>query len=387
MLRVVRDIRCIAAMDPPPSASSGFGIGGWGNADSTSAIVPRPDAWLGLVVRSHLNAVSPHMTRERQWGNAAVVIAVLAMLVGLFGAAQPSSASSQMATSPVVQGLQLEQLPSSVLSQVTAAASNSQAIQGAALLQRSCNPYLTSTDAQHPEPCWFGDLKASRTIAIFGDSFVGNWVPALSLSGKALHFKVAVFEFTGCPTPLVDLGSPVPGFGLNHIHDCTTWHHTMPAAIQVLRPKMVIAASGTLSWGAAGDPAWILGLGNAFTAMSTPTNSPIRVLMGSSPHLPQPAASCLAAHLHSVQRCTYRYSPTGTGKTDLATIMNRDVLAGAQDHLNVINVVNWMCANDACPMVIGGNLVYADEDHTTIKFSTSMASALTAQISSLLQAG
>ena len=47
--------------------------------------------------------------------------------------------------------------------------------------------------------CAFGDTAASQSVVLYGDSFALQWVPALSVLGRAFHFKVLVYVRIGCP--------------------------------------------------------------------------------------------------------------------------------------------------------------------------------------------
>src|SRR5690349_16402965 len=47
--------------------------------------------------------------------------------------------------------------------------------------------------------CTYGDVAASRTIALAGGSHAEHWLPALDLLGKLHHFRVVTYLKMGCP--------------------------------------------------------------------------------------------------------------------------------------------------------------------------------------------
>ena len=55
----------------------------------------------------------------------------------------------------------------------------------------ACDPYDSEALALSPKPCFFGNLHGSKTIALVGDSNVGNWVPALSIGLAATQYRLA----------------------------------------------------------------------------------------------------------------------------------------------------------------------------------------------------
>jgi hypothetical protein len=251
-------------------------------------------------------------------------------------------------------------------------------VQGSSYLRQSCDPYDVNSQAKNPVPCWYGSSSASRTVVIFGDSFVGNWIPALNIAGKALGFKVAEFSFSGCTTPFVNPSGPAPGFDESEVQACITFHENLPTSVNRLNPIAVIAADGAPSW--ASNAAFITGLDTAFNEMSTPTNQPKRILMGGGPHLSEPSPSCLAIHLSDISRCNFTYSP-GSG---FSAILSRDEMSVHGARVNLIPVYRWLCLRNTCPAVIGHVAVYADTDHMTIAASEYLSILLEKSLASIL---
>lgn len=281
----------------------------------------------------------------------------------------------------IAKSIKLEILPTDLIPSITQL-SNSGEVQGSSYLHQSCDPYVVTSQAAHPVPCWYGAKAAKRTVVIFGDSFVGNWIPALDVAGKALGFKVAEFSFVGCNTTFVSPSGPGTGFDENEVKACITFHANLPRAVTKLAPLAVIAADGAPSWGSAGNPSFIAGLDTAFNEMATSANHPVRILLGIGPFLSEAAPSCLSAHPSNIERCNFTYS----SGSPLSAALSRDNASVRGAKLNLIPTYQWMCLHGVCPVVIDHIAVYADQDHLTIAISKYLAVMLEKALTPLLRA-
>jgi len=301
------------------------------------------------------------------------------------GAFASSSKSSDVAPVPslaqldkiLAKSIKQSNLPAHLVPSLTKIFEN-QNIQGSAYLRSSCDPYIKNAEALNPVPCWYGSVTATRTVVIFGDSFVGNWIPALNIAGKKLGFRVAEFEFQGCPSIFVRPGPPIAGFDLNEVNACINFHKNLPRAVDKINPFAVIAAS---SEGSADDTRdFVTILRNTFDALSTASNHPIRILLGTGPLLTETAPSCLASHPNNINVCNFSYTSGSAFGTALA--VDRAAISGASVHL--IATYKWTCLNGVCPVVIGNLDVYADADHLTIPFSKFLSDVLEKALAPLL---
>jgi hypothetical protein len=215
-------------------------------------------------------------------------------------------------------------------------------------------------------------------MVVFGDSFDGNWMPALSQAGKVLGFRVANFEFQGCYTAFTPSGT-APGFDENEVAACNVWHTTLPAAVQRLHPKVIVAANGTQVWRVT-QSAWVTGMQLAFQKLN-PRGAAVEILMGTGIDMPTPAPECLAANPDNVQACTYHYSPS----SDAQANFNRDaVVAASMKHLHLIPTYGLVCQNGACPMVVQHLIVYGDYDHLTVAYGTYLSRVILLDLRAIL---
>lgn len=231
-------------------------------------------------------------------------------------------------------------------------------------LRASCNPYSKPSEAADPTPCWYGSSSPSApVIAIFGDSFVGNWMPALTSAATRLGYRVADFEFMGCFTAFVP-SALQNGFNETQVKACDLWHKTLPAAVRRLHPAVIVAANGSWVW-QVGQSAWVRGMQVAFKELN-PTGSAVDILMGTGVHLNLAAPACLAAEPSNIQACSEHLTKSGPLEKGFA----RDALvASAVPHLHLITTYQWVCHDGDCPTIVSHIVLYADWDHLTIAYS------------------
>jgi hypothetical protein len=310
-------------------------------------------------------------------------VVCVSVLVKISMAIAPATTNAQVANA-IAASLKQHSLPAALTpSLADVAGNNVWALQGTALLKPGCDPYNYMKEVFHPKPCIYGDTGAKRTIVIFGDSYVGNWLPALNEIGRSLGYRIAAFEFAGCITAFVP---PTPGATLTAAAKaCDEWHADLPAAVRAQKPVAVLAANGTPSWGVGGDPAWVEGIKTAFDKMTSAAPNTIRVLISISPGLPLSAPSCLAAYSTSIQRCDLTYTPGKLGVGLFSASLLRDQDAAAAAHATLLPTVQWFCLKDRCPAVIGNMLVYVDADHLTIVYSEYLAKVLQTELAPVLE--
>jgi hypothetical protein len=287
------------------------------------------------------------------------------------GTAPPSSPAALQRT--IVAALKVNSLPSDLSPSLAAVASlGTGHFAGAGwLLGKACGP--DGNDAFDPCPAFFGLKSAKKTIVVFGDSFVSNWLPALNIDAKLLGIRLAAFEFSGCATPFVPQ-QPFPGFPEADVQLCNEWHHNLPAAVIKLKPLAVIAANGAPDGWPVADGPWEAGLKLAFQEMTPGEPKIRRILLGAGPHFSTPAPACLAAYPTAIQNCTLSYKTSASNYYGAALLRDKAAVRAANAVL--IPTVQWMCAQDRCPVVVGDHLVYLDADHISISYSEYLSAVL-----------
>jgi SGNH domain (fused to AT3 domains) len=307
---------------------------------------------------------------------AALWLVAAVVLTGAAAAASSSSkpaSSSGSVASALTAALKVKLLPPKLTPSLQAiSAQGLTPFVGVSWLTPSCSPLVHTGDATHPVPCWFGDKSAKRTIVLFGDSFVGSWLPALSDVAKSLRYRLAAFEFSGCITPFEGMVA-TPSFPEADVALCNDWHANLPASVKKLKPSAVIAVNGYPDQGPAGDPAWVSAMALAFQELTAGSKAH-RIIIGTGPHFAVAAPECLAANTTDIQNCTLRYKPTASDPFGAALL--RDKAMSKASKATLVPTVQWFCASDKCPTVVGNKLLYVDYDHATIVYSEYLSTVL-----------
>jgi peptidoglycan/LPS O-acetylase OafA/YrhL len=221
--------------------------------------------------------------------------------------------------------------------------------------------------------CTYGDVAATRTIALAGGSHAEHWLPALQLLGQLYHFRVVTYLKMGCPlsteqVPLI-MGNNAP------YPQCREWVQRTMAKLVADRPDYVFTTS-TRPWNIkTGDvmPATYIGIWQTLSD----NNIPILAIRD-TPWLvknnkPFDPADCLAKG--------------GTAKS--CEIKRSDVLAehnqtldfvGQFPLLKPLDMSNAICRADYCRPVEGNVLIYHGAHHLSPTYVRTMAPELGVQI-------
>ena len=126
------------------------------------------------------------------------------------------------------------------------------------------------------------------------------------------------------------------------------------------------------------SPQWYAGLAATVRAIRS-AGVPVLVL-GPIPKPPQDVPSCLSAHLRDVQRCTIGQAAT----LSAAGIRGERsaVLAAGGAYFDLSRL---LCAGGRCPVVVGNDLVYRDDNHLTPEYAGWLAPVLAAELDGVLR--
>ena len=221
--------------------------------------------------------------------------------------------------------------------------------------------------------CSYGDLAATRTIALAGGSHAEHWLPALDLLGQLHHFKVVTYLKMGCPlsteeVPLI-MGNNAP------YPQCREWVQRTVNKLIVDRPDYVFTTT-TRPWNIkSGDvmPATYIGI------WQTLSDNNIAILgMRDTPWLvkngkPFDPADCLAKGGNG-QSCAVK-------RSDVLSDHNQTLDFVAQfPLLKVLDMSNAICRADVCRPVEGNVLIYHGAHHLDPTYVRTMTNELGRQI-------
>ena len=221
--------------------------------------------------------------------------------------------------------------------------------------------------------CTYGDLAATRTIALAGGSHAEHWLPALQVLGQMHHFKVVTYLKMGCPlsteqVPLI-MGNNAP------YPQCREWVQRTMAKLAADRPDYVFTTS-TRPWNIkSGDvmPATYIGIWQTLSD----NNIPILAIRD-TPWLvknnkPFDPADCLAKG-GTAQSCAIK-------RSDVLADHNQTLdFVGQFPLLKPIDMSDAICRADFCRPVEGNVLIYHGAHHLSPTYVRTMAPELGRQI-------
>jgi len=219
--------------------------------------------------------------------------------------------------------------------------------------------------------CVFGDLKASRTVVLYGDSHAGMWFQAMEIMAIVTHWKLVYLGKGYCPADMLPFQDP-PDFGpVNGEYSvCDQWHQFAINRINKINPQLIMVTQ-EVRGKPDGEPytasQWQQGLESAFKDLHVPTSR--IVVVGNIPSLPQSGPQCLAQHGASVQACS---APVSASWTQYA---NAEESAATSAGARYVNLLPWFCST-TCTAVIGKYEVYWDDHHITGAYSIYLARVL-----------
>ncbi|MDT5350611.1 MAG: hypothetical protein QOH91_3898 [Mycobacterium sp.] len=221
--------------------------------------------------------------------------------------------------------------------------------------------------------CTYGDMAATRTIALAGGSHAEHWLPALDLLGHLHHFKVVTYLKMGCAlsteeVPLI--------MGNNATYpQCREWVQTVMKKLVDDRPDFVFTTA-TRPWNIKhGDvmPATYIGIWQ----MLSDNNIPI-LAMRDTPWLvkdgkPFDPADCLAKK-SGPDSCAIKRSDLLVDRNPTLDFVERFPL------LKPLDMSDAICRPNVCRPVEGNVLIYHGAHHLSPTYVRTLAPELGRQI-------
>ncbi len=218
--------------------------------------------------------------------------------------------------------------------------------------------------------CVSGDPDAATTVALIGDSHAAMWHPALNLAAQQRHWRLVTIAKVTCPLQSLPITSPYLG---RRYTECEQWRQEALARLAAEQPRLVVLSMSrryTADFGFTGyDPAWIESLA-ALVADLRSTGARVLVL-GPVPDPRTDVPVCLSGSLDDAMACAPRRAD-GLNPDGIAAEGQATGDGGGQ----YADVSDWFCTPAVCPVVIGGDLVFRDDNHLTFSYAQALAPAL-----------
>jgi peptidoglycan/LPS O-acetylase OafA/YrhL len=218
--------------------------------------------------------------------------------------------------------------------------------------------------------CASGDTASATTVALVGDSHAAMWNPALKPLAEQRHWKLETLGKVTCP--LMDLPITSPYLGREYT-ECEQWRSEIVSRLQSERPQLIVL-SMSRRYGAdfgftSYDPAWIDSLNRLVTRLRS-TGASVLVL-GPIPDPRTTVPTCLSGHLDDAQACSPP-RPDAVNDAGIAAEAAATTAAGGQ----YADITTLFCTPDRCPVIVGDNLVYRDDNHVTIEYAQALEPVL-----------
>lgn len=220
--------------------------------------------------------------------------------------------------------------------------------------------------------CASGDPDAATTVALVGDSHAAMWHPAFEPIAAERHWRLETMAKVTCP--LLDLPITSPYLGREYT-ECEQWRGQILTRLQAERPRLIVlgmsrrygADFGFVSY----DQAWVDSL-NRLVGRLRETGAAVLVL-GSIPDPHTTVPACLSEHLDDAVACTPA-RPVAVDDAGIAAEQAATTAGGGQ----YADLTSLFCTAARCPLIIGDNLVYRDDNHLTVSYARTLGPVIAA---------
>ena len=239
----------------------------------------------------------------------------------------------------------------------------------------SCPSVSVGMSSVNVNDCIFGDVNASRTMVLTGDSRAEMWFNAINTIATANHYKLVFLAKSGCPVPLATYEINNNGSLTNAPWAaCSKWHKFIAVTIKSLAPQLIVISSSADMDLAL--PAHVATrteeIADTRAFLHTLPTSAKAVVLGG---FPQPGAAisptlCLSKNPSDIAKCAYEPSPS--------TLQNISAFkqAAREAHVAYINQEPWFCGK-VCPAIIANIIPYTvDGYHVDNTYTQYLTGAL-----------
>jgi peptidoglycan/LPS O-acetylase OafA/YrhL len=295
--------------------------------------------------------------------------------IGVAGSTEPSAADPQEAA---VQALTAQ------VQAAVAASADTQAVPA------NLSPPLADAPADKPAvfvngclrswlgtgqgECASGDVAAPRTMVAVGDSHAAMWQPALEQIATEQHWRLETMAKVLCP--LLDLPTQSPYLGREYT-ECHQWRAEVLDRLRAERPALIVmdmVRRYTPDYGfTVYGQEWLDSLTR--TVAELRATGAVVLVLGPVPDPHGSVPTCLSEHLDSVSAC----SPERAAAVNEAGVA-AEAAATAAGGGQYAPVTDLFCTAARCPVVVGNQLVFRDDNHLTIDYAQFLAPVLAALI-------
>lgn len=226
--------------------------------------------------------------------------------------------------------------------------------------------------------CAYGDITASKTIVLFGDSHASMWLPAVVPWATKHHERLVLVWDPGCPPAILPKNWQwLDPRGVTSNPSCLSWRTSAIAYVVSLHPSLVLIAERTAA--IASEPS-----GKAFSSSQWQSALEITIkrlkvshtkvaVIEDVPWHSETVPECLSREPSDVQACSVAYpNKTWPGQ------QKAEKAATEQTHASIIDTVGWFCikSDKTCSGVIGNFITYWDNGHVTASYAAYLSGVM-----------
>ncbi|MEZ0362787.1 acyltransferase family protein [Mycobacterium sp. pUA109] len=218
--------------------------------------------------------------------------------------------------------------------------------------------------------CASGDPGSPTRVVLVGDSHAAMWDPALQSVAAQRGWRLETLTKVTCPLLGLPILSPYLG---RPYRECEQWRGEMMARLAAEHPQLVVLTMSRryapdFSF-ASYDAAWLGALTRAVAALRGLGASV--VVLGPVPDPQTAVPACLSAHLDDASAC----APTRSAAVHQAGIdAERAATTAGGGHYADLTAL--FCTAEVCPVIVGDQLVFRDDNHLTGQYATTLGPAI-----------
>jgi len=235
----------------------------------------------------------------------------------------------------------------------------------------------TFTDATVHD-CVYGMPSSRTTVVVFGDSHATHWFPPLEQLAKVRGWRLLDLTKSTCPPVVLSIFSPVLH---RQYTECDRWRDGVVERLRVERPAAVVLGAARhysdLYHFRMYGPEWVSGLGEMVRRVRA--TGAATLVMGPTPKPPVVVPDCLSAHVTDAAACA---PPRAVAVDEAGLAAERKAAEGAGGRY--VDVPSWLCTPATCAVIVGNLLVYRDDNHLSVPFTTWLAPLVAAEIDDAL---
>jgi len=213
-----------------------------------------------------------------------------------------------------------------------------------------------------PPACEFGDLESKTSIALIGDSHAAQWFEPLRRIAEQRNWRLQTFTRSGCTMVGVENGV---------IEKCRTWLKNVLTEIQSSEYSLVVISGYTNREDLVDESpdGFINNITELHSALTINSQKVIYLADSPGPLLHVPI--CLSANIQTVQNCNFE-------REEAINEQTAEILKGvwSSETSRFVDLTDWFCTSQICPVVIGNMVVYRDISHISSVYALALTNVL-----------